>query len=541
MHRAAFVAHVLIHHQEAEAVLLTFEAIAAREGFQVAIGVAEQDVEGELLGEVAEFLAVCRADQFAQLGPGVGPGALGIPGGDEGLGALLALVVALAFKAQGGVGFAGGIKLGAGLGQVGFGAVVGGGGLASRRRAGQMGCTLGGVGVHHGLAVEPGLFQLLEGRPLLGQGAAARGKPGFEPGQIGDAPVVRIRMGSRGLGQGGFCAFPGGAQAGDAGRALAAGFVQGGKAGAGLLAQLGLAGFVFALGGLFGGDLAFHLGHGGAIKQRLALGLGVLNGLIDRLPLGASMGFGLGGMFQAGAGGGQSCLEPGFVLQQGLAPGLGLAPFFHQPVALGQEAGRIGAPGLKPFRVGKGGAELGAQVLQGGPEAGQASVQVRQPVLALGALAAEVLVFFFDLGPLAGKQLLVFALGLPLAAGRLLGADLLLEAGEGLGGVLQPVGQGRAGIGGQATGYRVCRPFDGKGLGLGFQPRQGIHQLAQTHAPGLELGVGVLEQAGGLFMALAAGLALMGQGGEHRGQGRQLMPIRVLQPAAQGARLAVFE
>ena len=99
-----------------------------------------------------------------------------------------------------------------------------------------MGCTLGGVGVHHGLAVEPGLFQLLEGRPLLGQGAAARGKPGFEPGQVGDAPVVRIRMGSRGLGQGGFCAFPSGAQAGDAGRALAAGFVQGGKAGAGLLA-----------------------------------------------------------------------------------------------------------------------------------------------------------------------------------------------------------------------------------------------------------------------------------------------------------------
>ncbi len=45
------------------------EPVAAREFVQVAVGVAEQHVERELLGVVAEFLAVGRADQFVQLRP----------------------------------------------------------------------------------------------------------------------------------------------------------------------------------------------------------------------------------------------------------------------------------------------------------------------------------------------------------------------------------------------------------------------------------------------------------------------------------------
>ena len=70
--------------------------------------------------------------------------------------------------------------------------------------------------------------------------------------------------------------------------------------------------------------------------------------------------------------------------------------------------------------------------------------------------------------------------------------------------------------------------------------RRGLSVTLVSVAAGLltaALGVDAL----GSYPIAAAGLALMGQGGEHRGQGRQLMPIRVLQPAAQGARLAVFE
>jgi hypothetical protein len=64
VHRAHLVAHVLIHHQQPEAVLEPLQPVAAGEAFEVAVGVAEEHVEGELLGEVAELLAVGRADQM---------------------------------------------------------------------------------------------------------------------------------------------------------------------------------------------------------------------------------------------------------------------------------------------------------------------------------------------------------------------------------------------------------------------------------------------------------------------------------------------
>jgi hypothetical protein len=128
VHRAHLAAHVLIHHQQPEAVLEPLQPVAAGEAFEVAVGVAEEHVEGELLGEVAELLAVGRADELAQLGPHAGLAGLGVDVGAQARRAGKLVVVPGQGEAHGGEGFgeAGGFGVELGEGEAdGLCAVVG--------------------------------------------------------------------------------------------------------------------------------------------------------------------------------------------------------------------------------------------------------------------------------------------------------------------------------------------------------------------------------------------------------------------------------
>ncbi len=100
MHRALLVAHVLVHHQQPEAVAQALDTVAAREALQVRVGIVQQDVERELLREVAELLAVGRSDQLAELLPGPGPRGLDLESFADAGRALQPLVVLRQFQSQ---------------------------------------------------------------------------------------------------------------------------------------------------------------------------------------------------------------------------------------------------------------------------------------------------------------------------------------------------------------------------------------------------------------------------------------------------------
>lgn len=57
MHRAQFVAHLGVQHQQAQGASATLEAVAAGELAQLGVGVVQQQIEVVTLGDLAEHIA----------------------------------------------------------------------------------------------------------------------------------------------------------------------------------------------------------------------------------------------------------------------------------------------------------------------------------------------------------------------------------------------------------------------------------------------------------------------------------------------------
>jgi hypothetical protein len=96
MHRAQFIAHFRIQHQQPEHAAAAFEPVAACQLPQLDIGVVHQQVQVVGLGQFAEAVAGGRADQGIQACPALifGLGLVDLQG--EGLvGVLPALVLRL--------------------------------------------------------------------------------------------------------------------------------------------------------------------------------------------------------------------------------------------------------------------------------------------------------------------------------------------------------------------------------------------------------------------------------------------------------------
>jgi hypothetical protein len=146
----------------------------------VAVGVAEQDVEGELLGEVAEFLAVGRADQLAQARPQIRAGLLAGQVGLQAAAAGAALVVPGQFEFDGRLGLTG-------LGQ--FGGQPGVAGVERvdallARHGGLVGGQAGFVVMEHGGGGIDGGVEGLQGLAFGAQPVGRVGQGGAQLGQI---------------------------------------------------------------------------------------------------------------------------------------------------------------------------------------------------------------------------------------------------------------------------------------------------------------------------------------------------------------------
>jgi hypothetical protein len=112
---AAFATHVVVEDFEAEGARMAFEVVTVGEGGELGVGLAKEDVEGVLLGEVAKLFAVGGTNEVAEVCPRGGGGLGGVDVGGEGGGAGAFVVVGLEVGAVVGGGFAGG---GAGGGEV---------------------------------------------------------------------------------------------------------------------------------------------------------------------------------------------------------------------------------------------------------------------------------------------------------------------------------------------------------------------------------------------------------------------------------------
>ncbi|RMM05851.1 hypothetical protein APX70_02021 [Pseudomonas syringae pv. maculicola] len=63
MHRAQFIAHFGVHHQQAEHASTAFQAVAAHQLLELRIGVMHQQIEVVGLSDLAEFITFSRTDQ----------------------------------------------------------------------------------------------------------------------------------------------------------------------------------------------------------------------------------------------------------------------------------------------------------------------------------------------------------------------------------------------------------------------------------------------------------------------------------------------
>ncbi len=93
MHRAQFVTHFGIHHQEAQRTAAALEPIAPRQLTQLHVGVLHQQVEVVGLGDLAERTAVARTDQRGDTPPALMLGSRGIDLGEQCLALAAALVI----------------------------------------------------------------------------------------------------------------------------------------------------------------------------------------------------------------------------------------------------------------------------------------------------------------------------------------------------------------------------------------------------------------------------------------------------------------
>lgn len=97
VHRAQFIAHLGVHHQQAEHAAATLEPVTAHQLAQLHVGVVHQQVEVVGLGDLAEGVAGGRTDQRIQACPAL-PLVIGLGDvlGQYMVGLLAALVFGLA-------------------------------------------------------------------------------------------------------------------------------------------------------------------------------------------------------------------------------------------------------------------------------------------------------------------------------------------------------------------------------------------------------------------------------------------------------------
>ncbi len=95
IHRAQFVAHLGVHHQQAQFAAAALQAVAPRQLAQLHVAVLHQQVEVVALGDAAELVAAGRTDQFVQAAPSAELGAGSLQFGKQRLALLAALVVGL--------------------------------------------------------------------------------------------------------------------------------------------------------------------------------------------------------------------------------------------------------------------------------------------------------------------------------------------------------------------------------------------------------------------------------------------------------------
>ncbi|MNH09408.1 hypothetical protein D3C79_688620 [compost metagenome] len=100
MHRAQFVAHLGVQHQQPQGAAATFQAVAPRQLAQLGVGMVQQQVKVVALGDLAEHIAGGRADQRIQACPALPLLAGLFDFGGQGLVRLLAALVIGLLRAQ---------------------------------------------------------------------------------------------------------------------------------------------------------------------------------------------------------------------------------------------------------------------------------------------------------------------------------------------------------------------------------------------------------------------------------------------------------